>query len=473
MADIYVAREAEGGVRAVKVLRKEFRKRKKARDLFRTEAKIAVQLNHPNIVKVYHYDGNLHFMVQEYCEGGSLYSLLAAQRSGETLFPILDAPQIAKDLAKALSYLHKAGVVHRDVKSLNILLGADPSTGKRRAKICDFGSALLLSSLPEKYYFKPITQVADSGNKNLFSKLANDLVDSVIGGPDEGKNAFEAVGTPYWMAPEMLDPKVLDRMKLKCEQESGFVDALKEQALQENPEEFEIEIKPCLDLRAVTKTLDVYSFGVVLYELFHRAHPWFEEETSVATREEVRKLIVDEEKRLPLADYLCQEVKDLISQCWSSDAYERPAMERVYKDLLLIERFDLSGSIDVAADIAKFHLLKPDGQRIYLADQEKTSLGRSPDCSLVLEGSKFSRQHAEILFVSEAKSGVEVEKSRNGKYMLVKSAEEKPYYFVIKDTSMNGTYLNRRPLVKNKPRRLVDGDKIIMNFEVVATFVAA
>ena len=50
-------------------------------------------------------------------------------------------------MAQGLEYLHRVGVVHRDIKSLNILLGADRSTGERRAKICDLGSAILLSTL--------------------------------------------------------------------------------------------------------------------------------------------------------------------------------------------------------------------------------------------------------------------------------------------------------------------------------------
>ncbi len=95
--------------------------------------------------------------MQEYCEGDSLYALIARQRASGSCFPILDAPAIAAGLSKGLAYLHGRGVVHRDIKSLNVLVGADPETQLRTAKICDFGSAMLLSSLPEKCVRFPLS----------------------------------------------------------------------------------------------------------------------------------------------------------------------------------------------------------------------------------------------------------------------------------------------------------------------------
>ena len=371
VADIYVATDAEGDPTAVKVLREDFRRRRKAQALFKKEATIALQLNHPNIVKVYHYEPSLHYMVQEYCDGGSLYGILADQRSASSGFPILNAPEIALDLAKAVTYLHKVGVVHRDLKSLNVLIGQDSETGERRAKICDFGSALLLSSIPSEYYWKP---VGAGANKNVLSRLATDLVDTFIGAEDEVKEAFEAVGTPYWMAPEMLDPKVLDSLKLRCELETEAAvaqDTPDAKVVAGDEEVTETLPRPCLDLREITKTLDAWSFGVVLWEIFHKAHPWFEEESTVATRDEVRRIIVDEERRLPLASYLCREIQELIAQCWSADAYQRPALEKIFNTLVLVQQYDLSGSIDIAAQIAKAHLLTPQGKRIYLGDQER------------------------------------------------------------------------------------------------------
>ena len=218
--------------------------------------------------------------------------------------------------------MHRVGVVHRDIKSLNILLGADRSTGERRAKICDLGSAILLSTLPDKYYFKP-QKPAAPGGANLISKVASDLFESVVEstfGDGSHKSAFEAVGTPYWMAPEMLDAKILDKLKSKWQEAGGgdirsqgggngasgnkkeeeggsFIDTIDAivggGADSSDPQDSEPD-RPFLDLREITKAMDVYSFGVVLYELFHRAHPWFESDGKAeapTTREEVKRKV--------------------------------------------------------------------------------------------------------------------------------------------------------------------------------------
>ena len=95
--------------------------------------------------------------------------------------------------------------------------------------------------------------------------------------------------------------------------------------------------------------------------------------------------MVDEEKRLPLAPYLCKELKDLISLCWSADAYQRPKMEDVLSALIIQQQYDLSGSIDVAAKIARAHMVTPEGGRIYLGDKEEIVVGRAVDCDVLVE----------------------------------------------------------------------------------------
>jgi serine/threonine protein kinase len=100
---------------------------------FAREARVAAQLSHPHLVSVYDFSGEgaRPFLVMEYIAGGTLGERL---RNGSA--PGLDAEQVTRDLLGALAYIHSAGVVHRDVKPANVLLGPDG-----RVRLTDFGIA--------------------------------------------------------------------------------------------------------------------------------------------------------------------------------------------------------------------------------------------------------------------------------------------------------------------------------------------
>ncbi len=101
---------------------------------FRREAQAAANLMHPNIVQVFDWgeSDNTYFIVMEYIDGEPLSSIIRSQA------PLSDrqAASIAADIAKALSYAHRHGVVHRDVKPGNVLITADG-----QVKVTDFGIA--------------------------------------------------------------------------------------------------------------------------------------------------------------------------------------------------------------------------------------------------------------------------------------------------------------------------------------------
>nr|MBP7694140.1 serine/threonine protein kinase [Anaerolineales bacterium] len=103
---------------------------------FEREAKSVAALRHPNIVQVFDYDveDGLPYMVMEYIEGDSLKMLLdKLGRRGQTL-PLPQAVRVAREIAQALGYAHKQGVIHRDVKPGNVMLD---KTG--RVILMDFG----------------------------------------------------------------------------------------------------------------------------------------------------------------------------------------------------------------------------------------------------------------------------------------------------------------------------------------------
>ena len=108
---------------------------------FYREAKAAGKLNHPGIVTIYDVDedheSSTPFIVMEYLEGITLQDVMAS----ETALSLEQSTNIIMQVAEALSYAHEHGVVHRDVKSANILIFRDS-----KAKITDFGIARLPSS---------------------------------------------------------------------------------------------------------------------------------------------------------------------------------------------------------------------------------------------------------------------------------------------------------------------------------------
>jgi len=135
MADVYLAtdRQLQRKV-AVKVLFPEFARDPSFVERFRREAQNAASLNHPNIAAVYDWgqERGTYYIVMEYVEGRSLRDIIRA----EGTVPPVAAAQIATELADALAFAHRRGVVHRDVKPGNVLITA---TGQ--VKLTDFGIA--------------------------------------------------------------------------------------------------------------------------------------------------------------------------------------------------------------------------------------------------------------------------------------------------------------------------------------------
>ena len=128
---------------ALKVLFPEYANDPSFVERFRREAQSAAGLTHPNIVAVYDWGkvNNTYFIAMEFVQGRTLASILKEKLR----LTARQACDVAVDVASALGFAHENGVVHRDIKPGNILIG---STGQ--VKVADFGIARALGSAVEE-----------------------------------------------------------------------------------------------------------------------------------------------------------------------------------------------------------------------------------------------------------------------------------------------------------------------------------
>jgi serine/threonine-protein kinase len=110
---------------------------------FRREAMSAASLNHPNIVGVYDWGqvDTTYYIAMEYVQGRTLADILQKHER----LSVLQACDIALDIAAALSSAHTAGVAHRDIKPANVIVSA---TG--HVKVADFGIARAIGAAVEQ-----------------------------------------------------------------------------------------------------------------------------------------------------------------------------------------------------------------------------------------------------------------------------------------------------------------------------------
>jgi len=196
-----------------------------------TEIELLKKLDHPNIVKYIDFiqtKTNINIIL-EYVEGGSLHQLVKQNGMlGEYLVQVF-----TKQVLEGLDYLHSQGIVHRDIKGANLLY-----TKNGCIKLADFGYSIRLSDI--------------------------DKTNSIV-------------GTPYWMAPEIIEPK-----------------------------------------GNISTACDIWSLGITIIQLLTSKPPYYQLEPYPA----MFRIVTDEYP--PLPDNISNNLKDFLIKCFIKDSNKRP-----------------------------------------------------------------------------------------------------------------------------------------------------
>ncbi|GAV80001.1 Pkinase domain-containing protein [Cephalotus follicularis] len=197
------------------------------------EIDLLKNLNHKNIVK---YLGSLKtkthlHIILEYVENGSLANIIKPNKFGP--FPESLVAVYISQVLEGLVYLHEQGVIHRDIKGANIL-----TTKEGLVKLADFGVATKLT--------------------------------------EADVNTHSVVGTPYWMAPEVIE------------------------------------------MSGVCAASDIWSVGCTVIELLTCVPPYYDLQPMPA----LFRIVQDEHP--PIPDSLSSDITDFLRQCFKKDARQRP-----------------------------------------------------------------------------------------------------------------------------------------------------
>jgi len=169
-AAVYLARHRDGGkLVAIKAIQARYLDDADALQRFAREARTVADLNHPNIVRteaIEQFGDRAIAIIMEYIAGGTVRDRLREYGA----FSAEDAESVLRDVAAALGYAHRRGIVHRDVRPENVFL--EKSTG--RALLADFGIA---------------------------RRIEEDARITLLGA---------SLGTPQYMSPEQIDGREID-----------------------------------------------------------------------------------------------------------------------------------------------------------------------------------------------------------------------------------------------------------------------
>jgi serine/threonine protein kinase/tetratricopeptide (TPR) repeat protein len=233
MAEVFLARTtvAQGLAKllVIKKIHSAFAKSKHFVTMFVDEAKIALSLNHPNVVQVFDFGhvGQTYYLAMEYVEGLDLLRLLQEGAKRGRRVPYGLSAYIVQQIAKGLDYAHRKadeygeplGIVHRDVSPQNVLVSWDGAV-----KIVDFGIARARDSHEEegvvkgKFAYMSPEQARGSPVDRRSDIFAAGIVlyELACARPlfvGKGKEVLEAVKSFTPAPPREVDPELPPRLE--------------------------------------------------------------------------------------------------------------------------------------------------------------------------------------------------------------------------------------------------------------------
>ena len=258
-----------GEKRAVKVLKKVDMEQEEI-DAMLNEINILRGVDHPNIVKIFEYfeDAKRFYIVTQHIEGGELFDSIIKFGT----FSEHDAAVLTRQMLSVISYCHNRNIVHRDLKPENIMLESEKSY--EDIKIIDFGTAQVF---------------------------------------DPSKHLKEQIGTPYYIAPEVLNKKY-------------------------------------------GKECDIWSSGVIVFILLSGIPP-FNGVTDNEIMSRIKKGKFDFNAKVWSS--VSAEAKDFISQLLTLDASKRPTAEQAMQHPWLVKQSKVEvneeQTKDALAHLTMFH----------------------------------------------------------------------------------------------------------------------